>query len=364
MDSDDGGEWLLSTLRAAVRATTGDTDPGAAAEELTDALGGEGVAWVGAPGVRDGVVRIRAASAPIDAPVSLGVADGATEAALAEGTQAFETLDDNSEYQQLRAEFDLPALQTGVSVPLGGDGVLHWYSDRDLTTEAVRETAAEMGDLLGAAIRAGAQRRELARERERLEAFRSSISHDLGNPLNLGAGRLDLARTDCESDHLDHVERAFEQINDIVDDGLTLVDAGSPIESVERLSLREATTQSWEHVAVDRVSLTAAELTVTADSKRLRRLLTELFENVVVHTDSAVDLRVEPIDGGFAVVDTGPGVPEKHREYVFDRGYTTAEDRDGNGLAIVAAIADAHGWTATLGATEHGTRIEIHTERW
>ena len=256
MDSDDGEGWLFGTLRATVRATTAETDPDRVAAAVTDALGQEGVAWVGTPGVRDGVVRIRAASAPIDAPASLSVPDGATARALTDGVQIFESLADNAEYRQLHEQHDLPATKTGVSVALGGDadGVLHWYSDRDLTDDRVRETAVEVADLLGTAIRAGERRRELARERERLVAVRSSISHDLGTPINLGAGRLDLARADCESDHLDHVERAFEQIDDIVDEGLTLVEAGNPVESVERVSLRDAAIQSWEHVAVDRVS--------------------------------------------------------------------------------------------------------------
>jgi signal transduction histidine kinase len=60
------------------------------------------------------------------------------------------------------------------------------------------------------AFRALETRQELERERRRLAELRSLVSHDLGNPLNLASGRLELARRDCESDQLDYVEGRTE----------------------------------------------------------------------------------------------------------------------------------------------------------
>jgi len=383
-DGDVDSEWLLATTRAVVRAT-GEETPAAIADAVTAALGAAaGFSWLGYPGVRPGVVRVRAASGSVDSPLSLSLgedgttadsdpepsAETATDRALQDGIQTFDSLAENREYRRLSEEYGIPEATTGISVLLGGeaesDGVLHWYGTRDLTSEQVRGTVADLSELVADALAAAEQCRELDRERERLEALRSTISHDLGNPLNLGAGRLDLARSDCESEHLDHVERAFEQIDDLVDEGLTFVQAGKPIDAPERLSLAEVARDCWEHVAEERASLSVADLSITADSERLRRILTELFENALVHNDGAIQVRIEPLadGGGFAVVDTGDGIPEKHREYVFDRGYTTESDRDGNGLAIVEAVARAHGWEVRLGESDDGARVEILTERW
>jgi signal transduction histidine kinase len=370
--------WLLATTRAVVRATTGRTEPGAIAGRVVDALGDAGTyAWIGTHGEPQETIRILATSADEQSRELLSwgdsgefdVSETATARALDEGRPQFGSLEADPEYQHLRENHEIPAAETGASVPLeeGPDehGVLHWYAGRDLTGAAVRETVVELGELVTDALVAAEQRRELGRERERLETLRSNLSHDLGNPLNLGAGRLNLAREECNSEHLDHVERAFDQIDALVDESLSFVAVSKPVESVERVSLPAVAESCWERVGTERASLSVADLTITAETQRLRRILAELFENAVVHTDGAVEVRVEPLsEGGFAVVDTGDGIPEDHREYVFDRGYTTTDDREGNGLAVVAAAARAHGWEARLGEGGEGTRIEVKTTPW
>ena len=63
---------------------------------------------------------------------------------------------------------------------------------------------------------------------------------------------------------------------------------------------------------------------------------------------------------GFYVEDTGPGIPEGEREYVFESGYTTASEGTGFGLAIVAEIVAAHGWGIEVTeGTDGGARFEI-----
>ena len=62
-------------------------------------------------------------------------------------------------------------------------------------------------------------------------------------------------------------------------------------------------------------------------------------------------------DAGFYVADDGPGFPD---DDVFEHGYTTAEEGTGFGLAIVAELADAHGWTvAGTESAEGGARVEV-----
>ncbi len=59
-----------------------------------------------------------------------------------------------------------------------------------------------------------------------------------------------------------------------------------------------------------------------------------------------------PVPGG--VEDDGPGIPEADRESVFEAGFSTANEGNGFGLAIVQQIAEAHGWTVTVSESEAG----------
>jgi signal transduction histidine kinase len=73
-----------------------------------------------------------------------------------------------------------------------------------------------------------------------------------------------------------------------------------------------------------------------------------------------VTVTVGRVDGGFYVEDDGPGIESDEREQVFDHGHTTSDGGTGLGLVIVERIAEAHGWSVTVGdGTDGGARFEI-----
>jgi signal transduction histidine kinase len=74
----------------------------------------------------------------------------------------------------------------------------------------------------------------------------------------------------------------------------------------------------------------------------------------VTHGGPAVDVSVEPLDEGFAVADTGPGVPVDKRDEVFEAGVSTGDGTTGLGLSIVTDIAAAHGWEVALTESQSG----------
>jgi signal transduction histidine kinase len=79
-------------------------------------------------------------------------------------------------------------------------------------------------------------------------------------------------------------------------------------------------------------------------------LLENLFKNAIDHAGPEVSIRIRLIDGGFAVEDDGPGVPESERTRIFEMGYSSDPDGTGLGLAICKQRAIANGWS--LEATE------------
>ena len=230
-----------------------------------------------------------------------------------------------------------------------------------LQTESEPEILAIYVDL----TESKARQRRLERENERLERFASIVSHDLRSPLTVARGRLNLAAEDCESEHLGAATRAIERTDAIVEDVLTLTRDGQTVCDAERepVELAELARTCWESVDSTAATLAiSATGTVVADRSRLRRVLENLFRNAIEHVGPGVSVTVEDIEGGFAVADDGPGIPESDRESVFETGYTTSRDGTGLGLDIVQDILDAHGWTVDLATAENGgARFEIRT---
>ena len=92
---------------------------------------------------------------------------------------------------------------------------------------------------------------------------------------------------------------------------------------------------------------------IEADEGRLAQALRNLLRNAIAHTaeNGLVELSVQADDGRlrFVVDDDGPGIPVEQRAAIFDRFHRLdgGRSRDaggaGLGLAIVQAIASAHG---------------------
>lgn len=63
---------------------------------------------------------------------------------------------------------------------------------------------------------------------------------------------------------------------------------------------------------------------------------------------------------GLYVEDDGPGIPDEHEADVFEYGHSNRVDGTGLGLATVATIAEAHGWTVDVTeGTDGGARFQF-----
>ncbi|MFC3478924.1 sensor histidine kinase [Halobacterium litoreum] len=189
--------------------------------------------------------------------------------------------------------------------------------------------------------------RELERQNERLDEFASVVSHDLRSPINVARGSIDLVRQTDDGEHLDRAEEALDRMENIVEDVLELARQGQHVDETEPVELSQVASDSWESVDARDATLdvTTGDCRVAADPGRLRELFENLFRNAVEHGGDGVAVTVECVDGGFAVTDDGAGVPAGMHDEVFERGYTSADDGTGFGLAIVENIAEAHDWS-------------------
>jgi PAS domain S-box-containing protein len=225
--------------------------------------------------------------------------------------------------------------------------------------------------------------RQLTAQNDRLTEFATILAHDLRNPLSVATGYLDryveaeLAADDGPTD-IDRVRNSLDRIERIVEDVLTVAVQGQAVTDVRPVGIDDAARNAWEMVDADDAAFdVTTTLVVDADESRLRRLFENLFRNSVEHgsTDSrresagdaiehagpSVTVSVVESDGGFAVVDDGPGIPADERERVFDPGFTRA-DGTGFGLYIVRTVAEAHGWSVAVTEGEAGgARFEFTT---
>ncbi len=233
--------------------------------------------------------------------------------------------------------------------------------------------------------------RELKRQNERLDAFASVVSHDLRSPLTVATGRLEFARQECDSEHLDAVGDAHDRMEALIDDLLELARQGDPVGETEPVDLDAMLERCWETVATANATLrVGTDRPIHADPSRLRQLVENLYRNsvehgstssraesddsvehgstgsrtesgdTVEHGGSDVTVTVGELGDGFYVEDDGPGIPDDKREDVFEAGYSTTDEGTGFGLSIVGEIVEAHGWTITATeGTDGGARFEI-----
>jgi PAS domain S-box-containing protein len=203
--------------------------------------------------------------------------------------------------------------------------------------------------------------RAIERQNERLEEFADVVSHDLRNPLHVAKGRLELAREECASDHLDVVVGAHDRMEALIDQLLTMARDGHEIDDRESLDLATMAENCWHNVDTGDATLTVdGDRKIRADRSRFQQLLENLLGNAIEHAGPDVSVRIGTIDGGFYVEDDGPGIPADDREAVFERGYSTSTEGTGFGLRIVEQVVDGHGWTIDVSTSETGgARFEI-----
>ncbi|WP_407066999.1 sensor histidine kinase [Haloarcula brevis] len=232
-------------------------------------------------------------------------------------------------------------------------------------------------------------RREAVEQRnERLDEFAAVVAHDLRNPLSVASGRLELAREDRDSEHLETAAAALDRMGTLVDRTLTLARSGHVISETEAVDLGDLVEDCWTAVPTGAARLeNDVSAVVDADPDRLRHLFENLFRNSVEHgstssrtgSDDSVEqgagnerslggsargagltVRVGDLADGFYVADDGSGIPAAKRDAVLNDGYSTADGEGGLGLAIVQRIVEAHGWDIDVTeSADGGTRFEI-----
>jgi len=283
---------------------------------------------------------------------------------------------------------------------LVGLGIASWLIiKRDLRPlEAMADTAGEIaaGDLsqrvepaeprtevgrLGLSLNAMLEQIEVAfAERaateEKLRRFLADASHELRTPLTSIRGYAEIFERGAKDDPEDlatamrRIEEESKRMGVMVDELLLLARLGEgreperePVDLARVVS--DAVGDARAADAGRDISLEAPdELVVTGDENQLRQVVANLLGNARKHTPPGcpvhVRLLAEAGDAGEAgeavleVADEGPGLTPEVAAKVFEPFYRADKSRArqsggaGLGLAIVAAIIEAHGGSVAL----------------
>jgi signal transduction histidine kinase len=211
---------------------------------------------------------------------------------------------------------------------------------------------------------------------ERQERFMHDASHELRTPVTIARGHLELLLGGGSDAELEIALDELARIDGIVDRLLLLATADQPdflqIDGVEVEPFLEDVFMRWSEVAPRawRLGPLAPGL-LRVDPDRLRAALDALVENAIKYTrrGDAIELRAAPAGRGellIEVEDEGCGVREDALARIFDRfgradaARTRSAGGVGLGLAIVDAIAKAHGGRCTVQNTGHGSIFALH----
>jgi len=226
------------------------------------------------------------------------------------------------------------------------------------------------------------QAEERASMLERQERFLHDVSHELRTPVTIAQGHLEVLRRENGEGPVHEVDVALdelERIGRILERLLLLAKTDHPdfvvFGEIDPEVFLEDVLMRWSEVAprVWRFGRVPAG-TLHVDEEALRIALDALLENAVKYTKErdAIELRARAT-GSWLVIeveDDGPGVPVDALGQIFDRfaradtARTRAHGGVGLGLAIVDAIAKAHGGTCAVRTAQNGSIFSLRLPRF
>jgi two-component system, OmpR family, sensor kinase len=210
--------------------------------------------------------------------------------------------------------------------------------------------------------------------------FIRDVSHELRTPIAVSRGHLELLAEGHITDEAARREAIalvtgeLDRTSRFVDDLLLLAKAESPdflqLETVPLAELADELVAKSSATADRRWQIdSASPRSIVADRQRITQAVMNLAQNAVAHTGIGDEIGIgAAVDGSQAVIwvrDTGVGIPASEQRRIFSRFSRGVHSRGryegtGIGLAIVRAIAEAHGGRVRVTSRPgEGARFEI-----
>ena len=232
-----------------------------------------------------------------------------------------------------------------------------------------RDEVSELGESFNRMAEAVENRiDELTKQNERQRLFIGGVSHEFKTPLAAVSLHGDLLQNAKLSkaeraNSLNHIRQAGAYMNRMIQSLMELLLINEDIERAETdpqtlLSVvAEATMDSLAIRGVTLITDCENASPLSLNPTLMTSLLSNLIENAARSYDPAdrnKTVTVRAFDRCFEVADHGRGIPVEARAHIFEPFYRVDKARSrkqggsGLGLALVKAIADAHGANLSL----------------
>ncbi|MCA0042469.1 sensor histidine kinase [Celeribacter litoreus] len=252
-------------------------------------------------------------------------------------------------------------------------------------TRRIIEPSAKVAELREAEVALKSMETEITsalRQKERLAQLGGAVakvSHDLRNILTtaqLFTDRLEMSQDPAVTRSAPKLVNSIQRAVNLCETTLAFGKAEEPAPALTGVRLAELVGEviDAERLAIGDFDLSFAEdvpatMVVRADPEQMHRVLSNLVRNArqaIMATGAcgeiAVAAREDEDEWVVSVTDTGPGLPPKAREYLFQPFQGGARKGGfGLGLAIAAELVRGHGGRLVLEQTdETGTAFAIH----
>jgi two-component system OmpR family sensor kinase len=248
---------------------------------------------------------------------------------------------------------------------------------RTLPMPRANDEVAELSRTLStmlASLSESRGRTEAALERQR--SFVADASHELRTPLTSVLANLELLTDSLRGQDRDIARsalRSTQRMRRLVADLLLLarsdVKQAAPTTPVDLGELVIAAASELEPTSDDHVlQIDVRPTPLIGSADDLQRIAINLIENAIRHTPPGTQITASTrlLPDGHAelvVADNGAGIPPDVKKHLFDRFARGAGESSGSfglGLAIVHAVATAHGGTVEVKSTPgKGTRFIV-----
>jgi two-component system, OmpR family, sensor histidine kinase QseC len=225
----------------------------------------------------------------------------------------------------------------------------------------------------------------MGRIQQSLEAercFNANAAHELNTPLAAIQAHLYVAR---QSLHAAEREQALNQAQAATERGIRLIRQMLALARLGPHACADRKKVNLNELAQDvcavlfplatrggqtlEIVAAAGTMAVSGEADLLHQLLCNLVDNAMryspPHSQILLELEATPRGVRLTVTDDGPGIPQEHREQVFNRFFRLADQSvigSGLGLAICRKIADMHDAKISLSQGPNGKGLSVHLD--
>ncbi len=229
----------------------------------------------------------------------------------------------------------------------------------------------EEGDMIGiVGVSTDISERKEIEDRE--DFLHSLLRHDLRNKVQIVQGYLELMEDyDLPEEARDHLSKAERGMSE----GVEIIEKVRSLRRAQEEEVREISISSAVQSAVDQCESMAEEVNIEISvecpedyrvkgGELLDRVFYNILENSIQHSrGSKIRIRTESTAEEITctVEDDGTGISDDKKGEIFDRGYTTDDERGtGLGLFLVKTLLDIYGGSIEVKDSElGGARFDV-----